>query len=85
MNKRLNFECWDCKREFTLMVPVDEKPDILSECPYCRVELVIELAPYRSGKIEIFRDGTENESSDYFDIPDKIPTRKPDEQPPDPD
>ncbi len=77
--QRLNFECWNCERKFSLLVTLDEKPDILSQCPYCEKELVIELDANKLKEIIVLRSHSDQSPSIQRDagFPDLILTRKP--------
>ncbi|MGH8476605.1 MAG: hypothetical protein ACRER2_12675 [Methylococcales bacterium] len=80
MNRRLKFRCWKCERDFSLLVEIDEYPDILTECPYCSEEVLIELAPYRDKKTTVFKSHSDAEREQAVGnaFPEIIPTRKPD-------
>ena len=79
MKQRLKYRCWNCERVFSLFLEIDEKPDILSECPYCNVDVFIELEPYRDKLQIVFRNrssaDSEHLAGDAF--PEIIPTQKP--------
>ncbi len=77
---RLKFECWNCAREFSLLVQIDERPDLLSECPYCSEAVLIELDANKKIKTTVFKSDHAQQSSIQTDagFPKVIPTRKPD-------
>ena len=62
------------------MLETDEKPDLVSECPYCSKEVLIELEPYRNKKTRIFRTDSPNNSTPPTAeaFPEIIATKKPD-------
>jgi hypothetical protein len=82
MKQRLKFECWHCERIFSLFLETDEKPDLISECPFCNKPVLIELDPFRDKGTHLFR----NPSAAQEDIPreggfpEQIPTREPDNE-----
>ena len=84
MKQRLKFECWNCKRVFSLFMETEEQPDLLSGCPFCRKEVFIELEPYREKKTSLFRSdtGKESELPHDFVFPEVIPTRAPNSEEP---
>ena len=84
MKQRLKFECWNCQRVFSLFLETEEKPDRISECPFCRKEVFIELEPYREKKTSLFRSDTEKASElpHDFVFPEVIPTQQPVQQEP---
>lgn len=79
MKQRLKYRCWNCERVFSLLLEIDEKPDILSECPYCNEDVLIELDPYRDKLKTVFRNASsadsEHPAGDAF--PEIISTKKP--------
>jgi len=79
MKKRLKFECWNCDTVFSLLLETDEKPDLVSECPYCSEEVLIELEPHRKKWTTIFRADSQGDSKILSDdaFPEIIPTKKP--------
>ena len=80
MSNRLKFQCWNCKDVFSLLLDTDEKPDLISECPYCTEEVLIELEPYRNKETTLFRkdlqDNAKLLATDAF--PEVVPTKNPD-------
>jgi hypothetical protein len=86
MEKRIKLNCWHCKRNYTLLkrLNVDEQPKLLLECPFCEREGVVDLAPYRSDVVEVFkniRDVTQDDGKvgQTLDLPETLPTTKPEE------
>jgi DNA-directed RNA polymerase subunit RPC12/RpoP len=79
MKKRLKFECWNCDRVFSLLLETDEKPDLISECPYCAEQVIIELEPYRKKEKAVFmRQNGEKSGIQTTEVfPDVIPTKQP--------
>lgn len=82
--RRLKFKCWNCEREFSLLLDTEEKPDLLSECPYCAAEVLIELDTHRSPTTTVFRGDApdQNPATNVRDFPNIIPTRKLDKDAP---
>lgn len=82
MKKRLQFECWNCQKIFSLLLDLDEKPDILLECPYCSKSVLIEQEPHREKIISLFKSDNQQQTQTQAikSYPEIIPTRKPDEE-----
>ena len=53
--KRLKFQCWQCKREYSQLHDLRGQPRFFTECPFCGEEAVVDLAPYRSSVKEIYQ------------------------------
>jgi DNA-directed RNA polymerase subunit RPC12/RpoP len=79
MKKRLNFKCWKCKRNYSLLKEITPEQELIVQCPYCSAEAVASLKPYERKKIPLVRGENQEEASiGYeYDFPDAIPTRKP--------
>lgn len=54
---RLKLTCCSCKREFSLLRTIDagQRPRFLEICPYCGSECVVDLAPWRTEAVEIYK------------------------------
>jgi len=81
MKKRLTFQCWHCNREYSLTREVEGQPRLLVECPYCEKEGVVDLAPFRSEAVEIFKsvDPPRARAGQNLTLPEVIPTVQPEE------
>jgi DNA-directed RNA polymerase subunit RPC12/RpoP len=81
MKKRYTFLCWnnDCKRKYTLFREITKEQVVTVACPYCNVEAVVDLKPYRKEKKTVMRGDDNDEQSLGFELelPDIIPTQKP--------
>ena len=80
MMQRLRFECWNCQRDFSLFLETDEKPDLISECPYCASEVLIELDRYRQRQTSLFKslNVPQPGATGASTFPELIPTKRPD-------
>lgn len=81
MKKRLTFKCWNCDRTYELTRTIEGQPRLLVECPYCEKEAVVELAPYRSETVTLFKsiDPNRDRAEQSFTLPAVIPTVQPEE------
>jgi hypothetical protein len=81
MKKRIKMQCWNCERVFSLLkeLHVDEKPRLLVECPFCEQEAVVDLAPFRTEKVEHYKSGDTSEGAAGLALPEVLPTRKPED------
>jgi len=79
MKKRLEFECWNCHKTYTLQREIGEGNPILSvACPYCHKEAIVDLDPYRKKVEPIFKDAspqTNTGGETAYDLPDVLPTQ----------
>jgi DNA-directed RNA polymerase subunit RPC12/RpoP len=79
MNKHQKLQCWNCPKTFYSPVEITDEQEIIVHCPYCRVEAVVNLKPYRKkGKVMSVLKG-ENPSgqgNEEFQLPEIIPTKK---------
>ena len=80
MNKRFTFNCWSCKRDYTLFKEITEEQELIVACPFCNAEAVVKLEPFKKNKKTVMRGtGDDDQSIGYeYDFPDVIPTQKPD-------
>jgi hypothetical protein len=67
------------RKEEDLLLETSEKPDLISECPYCAEQVVIELEPHRKKETAVFRtqNGEESDIQTTDVFPDVIPTKQP--------
>jgi hypothetical protein len=81
MKKRFKFRCWnpDCGRDYTLFREINDDQKVIVSCPYCLVEGIVELGPYKREMIPVLRGrDTEGQPLGYeFIFPDILPTKKP--------
>ncbi len=61
------------------MLETNEKPDLISECPYCTEQVLIELEPYRKKEKAVFmtQNGKESGMQATGVFPDVMPTKQP--------
>ena len=76
MKTRLKFECWKCKRHYSLLLELEGKPKLDVECPFCGKESIVNLASYQEDIVEIFRSGQagNKDMGAALNLPDVIPT-----------
>jgi hypothetical protein len=77
---RLKLKCWQCGEEFSLyrVLDVGEKPRLIEVCPFCNSECVVDLAPYRTEAVEIYK-GVERKGQvvgEVVDLARVFPTRE---------
>ena len=74
--KRLDFDCWNCHRIYSMTREIVGNPQIIVACPYCGEEGVVELDKFRSSTTEMFQNITSVSRStlEAFNFPDVIPT-----------
>jgi len=79
MKKRFKFQCWNCKRTYTLFREITEEQTLTVACPYCNTEAVVDLKPYRKEtKTVLRREGdAEQNLGEELQLPDILPTQKP--------
>jgi hypothetical protein len=74
MKKRLKFKCWNCEREYSLTRDLQGQPRLIVECPFCEREAVVDLAPYRSEAVGVYKGEAESGGAETITLPDVIPT-----------
>ena len=84
MKKRQKFNCWNCHRNFSLLLEITDQQTLIMPCPFCAAECVAELTPHY--KKETMRGGiasaTPRTSSpqgndmEELDLPDVLPTQQ---------
>ena len=80
MKKRLEFECWNCEKTYSLLREIGEGNPILSvACPFCGEEGMVDLAPFPRKKVdEIYRKDSPQSitvGETVYDLPDILPTQ----------
>lgn len=82
MKKRFKFKCWNCGREYTLFREITKTQTLIVGCPYCNAEAVVDLAPFRKKVKDVLKsaEGGEADIGEEWDLPEVLPTRKPDKQ-----
>lgn len=80
VEKRIKLKCWHCGREYTLYkeLDVEEKPKLVVQCPFCEREGVVDLAPWRSELMDVYKGFEPDAPSvgETLDLPDVLPTRE---------
>ncbi len=76
MKRRLNFKCWKCQLNYSLLRELEGKPKFAVECPFCGEEGIADLDPYRQDSVEVFKFGTSDKKriGTALHLPDVIPT-----------
>ncbi len=79
MKKRFTFQCWECKKNYTLFKEITHEQELIVQCPFCNAEAVVKLNPFRREKKTVLRGGGDDEQSVglEYDFPNVIPTQKP--------
>ncbi|HRV94673.1 MAG TPA: hypothetical protein P5526_21115 [Anaerolineae bacterium] len=84
MEKRLEFECWNCQKTYSLLREIEGNPTLWVACPFCGKDGLVELDPFRKKVDTVYRgDEPPKGTGDkmVYDLPDILPTK----QPPPPD
>ena len=78
MKKRIAFECWKCRREYTLFKEITNQQELIVGCPFCNKEAVVTLEPYRKKIITVLKGDPDGEQAIGYEyqFPDVIPTQK---------
>lgn len=72
MKKRQKFNCWNCHRNFSLLMEITDQQTLVVPCPFCAAECVAELTPHY--KKETMR-GESQDAPEALDLPDVLPTK----------
>lgn len=81
MKKRLEFQCWNCPKTYTLLRDVEEgNPQLSVGCPFCGAAAIVDLYPYRKPidtiyKIESPQNRAPDETETVYELPDILPTQ----------
>lgn len=81
MEMRLEFECWNCKRSYSLLREVEGKPKLNVACPFCGKEGTADLNPYQNDIVEAFKSASPTQKSfgTTLNFPQVIPTATPED------
>lgn len=79
MKKRLKFQCWNCRKTYTLLREIEDLQKLIVACPYCNTDAVVDLDPFRKPTVTPFRGGNASQTSlgTELDLPETLPTQKP--------
>ncbi len=76
--KRLKFECHKCHKNFEWTIDMTGQPQLSKECPFCGTRCItIDPDPYHSAVTEILRGHPINLETETLQLPNIIPTTKP--------
>lgn len=80
MGNRYDFKCWNCSRSYSLYREITTEQELIVACPYCNIEGVVRLIPYRrKPKVVLRGEESQAETVGYeYAFPKVIPTEKPD-------
>lgn len=83
MEKRFDFKCWNCKKNYSLYIDISPEQTVIVACPYCGAEGVVDLQPFLKQKKSIFKSEAIPGGEPEFELvlPDVLPTQKPPEPP----
>lgn len=80
IKKRLTFQCGKCERKFSFQREISDEQELIFDCPFCGVELVLKLDPFKRKKISALKsavhgDAEAGELTDEweYEFPDLIP------------
>lgn len=76
MMKRHTFQCWNCKETYTLLRDINSRQTVITVCPYCGEQAVLDLAP-EARQIKTVMRGTTPAPANADLPPGVLPTRKP--------
>jgi hypothetical protein len=80
MKKRLSFTCWNCQRVYSFLLEFSGLPKLSVFCPFCNTEGIVDLAPYLDDVTDVFRcSNGERNGITALKLPERIPTRNPEE------
>lgn len=79
MKKRFKFQCWNCPKTYTLFREITDQQELIVACPYCNVDAVVDLNPFRKEKKTVLRGESDDEQSlgVKLQLPEILPTQKP--------
>jgi len=78
MKKRQKFNCWNCHRNFSLLLEITDQQTLVVPCPFCAAECVAELTPHYKKNIvrgEAASAAPRNDMGEALDLPDVLPTK----------
>ncbi len=80
MSKRLKIQCWNCPKTYFENLDITGNQEVIVRCPYCNMQAVVNLRPYRkqSNTTTVYRgENKETQSDEEFQLPEVLPSRKP--------
>lgn len=79
MKKRFTFQCWKCKRKFSLFMEITDQQTLIVFCPFCDAECVVDLRPYPPKKVILRKEGGAEREIEERELPEILPTQEPEE------
>ena len=76
MTKKLNFQCWNCPRTYSVDYKITKEQKLFVRCPYCKAEGVVDLRPYDLRKAEVIRGDDDLLPGDEQGLPEILPTQE---------
>ena len=78
MKERFAFKCWNCNRKYTLFKEITNQQELIVPCPFCNVEAVVRLKPYKKEVKAVLKGDVDDGQSigDGYQFPEIIPTQK---------
>ena len=78
MKKRLEFQCWNCKKTYTLFREISDEQILFVACPFCNKEGVVDLKPFRKEKKSVLRGDSDNKQiiDIELQLPKILPTKQ---------
>ncbi len=74
MNKRKTFKCGNCQELFSVTRDLTNVRIFITECPFCAAKVQIDLTPFLSNAVEVFRGDSAANQEESLNLPDIIPT-----------
>ena len=77
MGQRLKYQCWNCKKTYTLYKEIEKGTKVRVACPYCHKEGIVDLRKYEDQFIST-QKGTSPESQEktILNLPEIISTEE---------
>ena len=85
MKTRLEFQCWNCPKTYTLLREIADVETLFVACPYCGAEGTVELEPFKKkttlihmGTTTVYRALPDDKSKEemVLELPDILPTKQ---------
>jgi hypothetical protein len=73
--KRIEIDCYHCRRRFSFLKPFDGQPTFILPCPFCHAALAVDLAPYVNPVRGTFAGDDAPFTLLTLNLPDVLPSR----------
>jgi len=74
--KRLQFECWQCGKVYSILKKADLEQKLQVSCPFCNAKADVDFRPFHKRKIDVLRSREKGPVFGDYELPKVLKTNK---------